>query len=346
MRPTEPNVSRLSVTPRWLLLPALCGAFSLTLLAGCGPTSFLITPVPTSQTLEQSVVLRESIWATKKVALVDVDGVLRNGRDRSLTGVAGENPVSLFKEKLDQAARDTRVRAMVLRINSPGGSITASDLMYEELRSFRQSTGKPVVACLLDVGASGGYYVACAADQIYALPTTVTGSIGVIMMSPEFSGTMDKIGMKMNVLKSGDLKDAGSMFRAMNERDRAVFTKMITSMYERFLEVVHAGRPNLPAERLRELADGRVYLGPEAKEYGLVDEVGTLDDALLAAKAAAGIADQKVLVVEYARPLAYRPNVYAQGEPPPAQVGLLHVELPDWLATGAPQFLYLWAPGW
>ena len=117
-------------------------------------------------------------------------------------------------------------------------------------------------------------------------------------------------------------------------------------MYERFLEVVRQGRPDVPEERLRELADGRVFLGPEAKEHGLVDEVGTVHDALEAAKAAAGLADKKVLVVRYARPLAHRPNVYAQGGELPARVSLINVELPDWVRDPSPRFLYLWGSGW
>jgi protease-4 len=293
------------------------------------------------------VVQRESIWATKKIALVDVDGVLRNGREHSLiSGGEGENPVALFKEKLDRAANDDRVKAIVVRINSPGGSVTASDLMYTELKSFRERTGKPVIASMLDVAASGGYYLACAADQVFAQPTTITGSIGVIMMLPQLTGTMQKLGIEAHIFKSGPMKDSGSPFREMNDRDRQLFEHLIRQMYDRFVGVVAQARSEVPPERVRELADGRVYLGPEAKEHGLVDEVGTLEDALVAAKSAAGLDESKVLVVEYARPLAHRPNVYADGGDHPAQVNLINVELPEWLRGPAPQLMYLWAPGW
>lgn len=325
---------------------AVCGALAWLTLCGCAPMSFLITPVPAARELEETVVLRESVWANKRVALLDVDGVLQNGRSESFTGAVGENPVSTFAEKLQQAADDQRVKAVVLRINSPGGSVTASDLMYTELRIFRQRTGKPIIACMLDVAASGGYYIACAADKIYATPTTVTGSIGVIMLTPEFAGTMQKIGMRMNVIKSGELKDAGSPFREMNERDEAVFRKMIGEMYERFLTVVQQSRRTLSPERIRELADGRVYLAPDAQAQGLVDEIGTVYDAIYAAKVAAGLETEAVLVVQYARPMHYRPNVYARGDGPTPQVNLVNVQLPEWLGGGAPQFLYLWAPQW
>lgn len=132
----------------------------------------------------------------------------------------------------------------------------------------------------------------------------------------------------------------------MNERDRAVFQGLIDKMYARFLEVVAASRSEITAERLRRLADGRIYLGPEAREQGLVDEVGTLRDAIWAAKQAAGLEDEAVKVVQYSRPFTYRPNIYAYADQPPGQVNLVNVELPDWLRNPSPQFLYLWAPGW
>lgn len=315
-------------------------------LTGCAPISFLVTPVPRDRDLVESEVLRESVWAYRKVALIDVDGVLRNVRARSLIAPPGENPVALFAEKLDRAASDQRVKAVVLRINSPGGGVTATDLMYTELRRFKEKTGSPVVATLLDVGASGGYYLACAADRIYAQPTTVTGSIGVLMVAPEFSGTMRKLGIQANVIKSGELKDAGSLFREMNEKDRAVFQQMIDAMHARFVKVVSEGRPAIEEARLKELADGRVFLAAEARECGLIDEIGTLHDAIAAAKKASGLAETPVIVVEYARPLSHRPNVYAQASGTPAQVNLVNVDLPWWLEDPSPKFMYLWAPSW
>ena len=210
----------MGISRRWSV--GGCAALLTLLLvaAGCAPTSFLVTPVPAKQDLVEKVVLRESVWATKKVALVDVDGVLQNARPRSMLGSTDDNPVSVFADKLKQAADDDNVKAVVLRINSPGGTVTASDVMYREVIRFRERTGKPVIAAMMDVAASGGYYIACAADRVYAHPTSVTGSIGVVMLLPDVSGTMNRIGMQMNVIKSGRMKDAGSMFRQMSEQDR------------------------------------------------------------------------------------------------------------------------------
>lgn len=321
---------------------ALCAT-----LSGCGNMSFLVTPVPAAPELREHELLRESIFASDRVAVLDVHGLISNSRAASLIGPEGDNPVVMLKEKLDLAERDNRVKAVVLRINSPGGTVTGSDLMYSELQAFRRRTGKPVVACMLDMATSGGYYIACAADRIYAHPTTVTGSIGVIMITPNLTGLMNKIGVDVNVFKSGELKDAGSPFRDMTERDRRVLQNIIDQMYERFFAVVRAARRNVPEEQLRGLADGRVYYAGEAKESGLVDEIGGLFDAVREARRLAGIDGRKIVVVEYARDYEYRPNIYAQAPLPAggAQVNLLNLDLPDSLLPHGAQFMYLWSPG-
>lgn len=324
-------------------IPSAAALFVCLNLTGCAPWSLLITPVPSDRSLSEKVVLRESLWTGKKIALIDVSGILRNTRSASLIGVEGDNPVSQFKEQLDKAANDDAVRAVVLRINTPGGSVTASDIMHEEVRRFRSRTGRPVIACMMDLATSGGYYLACATDRIIAHPTSVTGSIGVIMIAPDLSGTMGKIGLRTNVIKSGALKDSGSPFREMNDQDRAVFQTMIDGMYARFLDVVAAGRTQLTREQIRELADGRVYTATEAKQKGLVDELGTLSDAIAAAKSACGLEGRSVVVVQYAESVDYRPNIYARSGEAPAQLNIFNVQLPDWLSDPTP--MYIWAPG-
>ncbi len=326
-------------------LPSLL-PFAALLLTGCAPMSLLITPVPGGRALVEVELERDSIWASQRIAVIDVEGTISGGRGTTLLGAMIDNPVAIFTEKLDRAADDPRVRAVVLRVNSPGGGVTASAMMHAELLRFRQKTGKPVITSMLDVAASGGYYLACGTDRIVAMPTTVTGSIGVIMIMPDLTGTMALVGARANVVKSATFKDAGSPFRTMTPEDRAIFQGIIDEMYARFVDVVAAGRPKLDAERVRTLADGRVYTATQALEAGLVDQIGDLRDALAAARTAAGLAaDTPVVTVGYARPASYRPNIYAEAPAGP-DVSVVNLPIPDWLKPGGPQFLYLWAPGW
>lgn len=323
-------------------------AFPLVLLAlvqiGCGPTAYKITPVPVDRTLDETTIIHEGGLAPAKIVLVDVDGLLMNSEKFRLLG-EGENPVSLFVEKLDKAANDSSVRAVVLRINSPGGTVTASDLMYTELQVFKKRTeGKrPVVAVLMDVAASGGYYVACGADEIVSHPTTITGSIGVIMQMFSFSGTMGKIGAEATAIKSGPMKDAGSPFKKLQPEERQIFQTLVDQFYDRFVAVVAHGRPNLTEARIRELADGRVYSAQQALELGFVDRIGTLRDALASVKDKIGA--KQVRVVTYHRPLGWKPNIYAETPAGPPQMNLVNVEIPKDLMLPQAQFLYLWAPG-
>jgi protease-4 len=320
------------------------GVLAIICVAGCGRTAYRIEPIPADRSLEEETLIDEGGLSPAKIALIDVSGMIMNAERFSLLGT-GENPVSLFVEKLDKAARDPSVQGVVLRINSPGGAVTAADIMYEELQCFKRRTGgkRPVVAVMMDVAASGGYYIACGADEIFAHPTTVTGSIGVLMLSANFSGTMSKIGVEANVIKSGEMKDAGSPFRRMRDEERAIFQRLIDEYHERFVKVVLTGRPKLDEARVRELADGRVYSGRQALDLGLVDQVGTLREALGCLKGRIGA--RRVRVVAYKRPSDYKPNIYAQGPAGPPQVNLLNIQIPQSLLGTEPQFLYLWAPG-
>lgn len=313
-------------------------------LWGCGPTGFKITPIPVDRRLVEETLIHEGGFAPPKIVLVDVDGILLNRRKPTLLG-DGEQPVSLFAEKLAKAAADRSVEGVVIRINSPGGTVTASDLMHQEILHYKLRTEgrNPVVAVLMDVGASGGYYIACAADEIIAHPTTVTGSIGVMMQMVDLSGTLMKIGVQTDAIKSGPSKDAGSPLRRMTEAEREIFQGLVDRFYDRFIQVVAAGRPGMDEEQVRELADGRVYAAEEALELGFVDRIGTLREALAYVKLQTG--HEKVRVVTYRRPLGYKPNIYAEHQPGPPQVNLLNVQLPGEWPFSEPQFMYIWAPG-
>ncbi|GIK16893.1 MAG: signal peptide peptidase SppA [Planctomycetota bacterium] len=315
------------------------GMLGSLMLSGCMPDGLLITLVNTERELEERELYRDGRWTADKIAVIDVDGIILNAPAPKLFS-AGEHPVSLLTEQLDKARRDRAVKAVVLRINSPGGAVTASDLMHDEIRRFRAS-GKPVVAHMMDVAASGGYYIACACDEIAACRTTVTGSIGVIMQLFDVEGTMKLIGVTSNTITSGPHKDSGSPFRTMRDEERALFQAMVDDMYARFVEVVDEGRANLDAAQVRTLADGRVYTAPQALKAGLIDRIGTLRDTIEAVKKRVGIDAARVVV--YHRPLDYRPTIYAQ--PPSApEISVLRID-GGALPTPTPQFLYLWAPG-
>lgn len=325
-------------------VPAVGLGLMLLLTIGCAPTSYKITPIPGDQSLEESTLIDEGGFSPAKVLLVDVDGIIMNTRRFSLLG-EGEHPVSVFTEKLDKAANDESIKAVIIRINSPGGSVTASDLMYSEILYYKQRTHhkKPVIAVMMDVAASGGYYIACASDEIVANRTTVTGSIGVIMQMANFTGTLNKIGVETDAIKSGAMKDAGSPLRKLKPEERALFQKLVDQFFDRFVEVVAKGRPGLDEQRVRALADGRVYSAPQALELGFIDRIGSLRDVVASLKEKFG--GRKVKVVTYQRPQGWKPNIYAETPAAPAQYNLFNVQLPQSLALLEPQFLYLWSPG-
>lgn len=315
--------------------------------AGCTPPGGIrITPVPLDQTLHEQIVLRDPGWIAERIALIEVSGVLMNAHTPGLFS-EGEHPVSLLAENLTIAANDSRVKGVVLRINSPGGTVTASDTIYHEIREFKRKTGKPVIAYFQDVAASGAYYLACAADEIIAQRTTVTGSIGVIMQMMDVTGTLTKIGVTADAIKSGPNKDAGSPFRRMKAEEREIFQGMVNDFYQQFVNVVTEGRPKLSREEIIKLSDGRVYVANQALENGLIDRIGTLEDAISAAKGRAGI--QAALTVRYIRPLDWEPNIYAHSPGKIAHsagcptINLLNINMPFYW-TKQPTFMYIWAP--
>ncbi len=311
-------------------------AFALT---GCF-NSLLLTPTNATGPLEENITADAHHWCCRnKVAIIDVSGMILNAHESSLLG-SGDNPVSLFRERLDAAAADPRVKAVVLRINSPGGAVTASDIMYQDLCRFRRDTGKPVVACMMDVAASGAYYLAMGSDCVYAHPTTVTGSIGVIMSLYNASGLLSMIGVSSDPIKSGKNKDLGNPGRPMTEEERAILQGIVNSFYDQFVQVVETGR-KLPEDKVRKLADGRVYSGTEAKELGLVDEVGYLEDAIDAAMCLAHIKDARV--ISYDRCEGGGGSIYAAAPKIPSQIRI-KLDLPGVQSSTGATFMYLWNP--
>ena len=208
-----------------------------------------------------------------RIAVVPVEGTIAPA-DNTLGGMQPTATPEGLADALRQAGQDTSVVAVVLEVNSPGGGVTASDEMHQSILDFRENTGKPVVVSMGDTAASGGYYISTAADRIVANETTLTGSLGVIFQLNNFAQAADKYGIKQVVIKSGKYKDMGNAFREMTPGEREIFQSIVDESYSEFVDVISEGR-KIPEDRVREIADGRVYSGGQARELGLVDSFGT-----------------------------------------------------------------------
>jgi len=230
------------------------------------------------------------------VAIVRVEGVILSGSPSVSPFGDGGAYSDQIVEHLEQAQKDSSVKAIVLRVNSPGGSVVASDEIYQQMLKVE----KPIVVSMGELAASGGCYVSAPADLIVANPATLTGSIGVIAQVTNLEELMEKIGVEVVVIKSGIHKDEGSPFREMTEEEKAIWQAIIDEAYGQFVAIVAEGR-DLPEDKVREIADGRVYTGKQAMELGLVDELGNLPEAIDRAAELGGIKGEPRLV-EYHRP--------------------------------------------
>jgi protease-4 len=215
----------------------------------------------------------------EKIGVIPVEGTITDS----------ETVVS----QLVKFRKDGRIRAIILRVNSPGGGVAPSQEIYREIRKTIKK--KKVIVSMGSVAASGGYYISSAADKIVADPGTLTGSIGVIVEFVRLQELMQKIGVEMQVLKSGEFKDIGSPFRKLTEADKQLIQNLIFDIQKQFVEAVARGR-NLPVEKVRQIADGRIISGSQGKELGLVDELGNFEDAVELAKTMSGIKGEVTLV--------------------------------------------------
>jgi protease-4 len=278
--------------------------------------------------------------ARDKVLMIDIDGTISAALETRFLS-REKSVVARVFERLERAAADPSVKAILLRLDTPGGEVTASDIIYHEILRFKERTGRPVIGLMMSVTASGGYYIASACDLIIAHPSTLTGSIGVISVFPSVESLMAKVGVKVNVIKSGPAKDSGSPFRDMTEDEKKVFQGIIDEYYENFLAVVARGRMGKVAEDdLRTIADGRVYTAPQAMKLGLIDGVGYFEDAYGKARDLAGIESARLVAYTYFPKT--KTNVYASrlGDFSPADVKVLEA-IAGALKTG---FYYLWLP--
>lgn len=280
----------------------------------------------------------DATQARGRIAIVDVDGILLDQNATGL-GARGENAVSLFRERLDAIEQDPTIRAVVLRIHSPGGSVTATDIMWRDLQAFRSRTNLPVVACLMDVAAGGAYYLATSSDLIVAHPTTVTGAIGCILNVYNLEDLMGQFNIVGVPVKAGKFVDMGSPVKAMDDESRAMLQEMADEFHERFKEVVLRSRPQVAADQ-ESTFDGRVFTARKAVELGLVDRVGYLDDALAQARQLSDAPDASV--VFFRRPDDPAVSPYSITPNVPLHDKLLPINVPGLNRARLPCFLYIW----
>jgi protease-4 len=309
-------------------------------LSGCVLVTGTLNPFATKpQPLEEHVVSGEG---KAKVLLIDISKTITGQEEEEAFGVKRrESTIARVREQLDLAAEDDHVRAVVVRINSPGGTVTASDIIYHQLMDFKHNQGVPVVAQCLDMATSGAYYVALAADEIIAAPTSVTGSIGVVMYNVNVSALMGKIGVADQTIKAGKHKDIGSPLRKMTPEEERILQTVLNQMQDRFLGLVRERRGKLTADGIKTIADGRILTADQALQLGLVDRIGYLQEAIAQAEHRAGVSRARVIM--YRRPDEFAENVYSRVPAGPPQMNFINFDFGG-LHPMTPQFLYMWLP--
>ncbi|CCH50009.1 signal peptide peptidase SppA [Pseudodesulfovibrio piezophilus] len=310
----------------------------LILFPGCAPKIKLFSAQPTDPLRE--VVLEGH--GEDKLALIHLTGVLTS---QPKTGTFRPSPsqVQELVSSLELAASDSSVRGIVIAINSPGGTTTASDILYHEITEFKKRTKKTVVAALFDVAASGGYYAALPADWIIAHPTTITGSVGVIFMRPKLHELFDKIGIGVEVSKSGEDKDMGSPFRPSTPEETALFQTIIEKYADRFHSLVVQHRHPTPAH-MALIKSARVFTADQAREIGLIDQIGYIQDAFGKTRELAHLPVDATIVT-------YRRDTYPNDNPyntmTATEIGKLDMLGLDvgFLAPPQAGFYYVWPQG-
>jgi protease IV len=270
------------------------------------------------------------------IAVIPVEGQILSA-DNSVSATRPTVTPEGLSDALDQARDDASVAAVVLEINSPGGGVTASDLMHGSIEEFKESTDMPVVVSMGDVAASGGYYIATAADEILANETTLTGSLGVVIPLLNFSEASDTYGVTQNYITSGEFKAMGSSWKELTPEEREIFQSIVDEDYDGFVDVIVEGR-DLPEERVRELADGRIHSGEQARDLGLVDRFGDLEDAARVARDLADVSE--ATVVRYVQPPTIRETLLARVAPTESETSQI-MDRAGLNLEAKPYYLYL-----
>ncbi len=274
-----------------------------------------------------------------RVAILDVDGIILNFPFNG-PGSVGENPVAFFREKLDAIAADCCVKAVVLRVNSPGGGVSACLTMRNELLRFKARTGLPITACLLDNATGGAYFLASAADYVVVGPATVTGGVGVVLNLYNLQDLMAQFNIIPQIVKAGEFIDVGSSTHKLSDEEKKLLQTMADEFHALMIKEIRQSRPGIKLEDGTTF-DGRIFTGSQALERGLVDRIGDLEDALQLAGQSCGVPPQIVL---YRRPNDPARSPYAVTANVPLQATGILPSIPGLDRSKMPTFLSLWQP--
>lgn len=309
------------------------------MFTGCSLPSITLFPRSTQGLEEYS--LEGS--GDDKILVMSIDGTISNRGRRTLMGNR-PGMIQQVAAYLRRAETDPDIKALLIKVNTPGGTVTASDIIYNEIKGYKQRTGVKVVVVMMGMATSGGYYISLPADKIMAHPTTVTGSIGVIFMHPNVSALMEKVGVAMNVNTSGPDKDMGSPYRPTTDEEQALFQELTDQLAQRFIGLVVDHR-HLTADQRDTIASARVFLADEAKRLGLVDEIGYLPDAVALTKQTAGLADD-TRVIAYRRFKSKDDTIYNPAiETTEGELEAAVPILAQLSAVGETGFYYIWPAG-
>jgi len=334
LRPSEPvppsaHVPTATVPKKRTGWKIFWGIFIvLSFLANVVLIMMLIGVVAVFAAGQRSIFTEEVIQAgprTAKIAVITIQGI-----------IDGEMAQDVDRQ-LKTAQKDERVKGLIIQVDSPGGMVSASDQIYNEILKYRKKTDKPVVAFMQGIAASGGYYASVACDRIIAEPTAITGSVGVIMGHFVLQELLEqKLGIQPVIFKSGPKKDWPSAFQAVTEEQRQyIQNKLIIPAYERFVQIVADGRKSLTLDDVRRLADGSIYGAQEALDEKLIDGIGYFDEAIELALSLAGI--QEAQVVEYRKPFSLAGFLSSRS------AAFMKIDRAALYELSTPQLLYLWS---
>nr|WGD65631.1 signal peptide peptidase SppA [Bacillus subtilis] len=272
---------------RWIALVIALGIFGVSIIVSISMSFFESVKGAqmdlTSLTDESQEKTLENGSLSSKIAVLEVSGTIQdNGDSSSLLGADGYNHRTFLKN-LERAKDDKTVKGIVLKVNSPGGGVYESAEIHKKLEEIKKETKKPIYVSMGSMAASGGYYISTAADKIFATPETLTGSLGVIMESVNYSKLADKLGISFETIKRAYHKDIMSPSREMTKEEKNIMQSMVDNSYEGFVDVISKGR-GMPKAEVKKIADYRVYDGRQAKKLNLVDELGFYDDTITTMK--------------------------------------------------------------